>query len=101
MKNIKLIFGAIIIAMSVSFGAVADSLNTTAIDTTLSVQTPIKAQEVERLVDKYGGKIVEGFNSLVEKTTPVAKEGFKIANCKRDCRIFATVFSNFLYCLCF
>jgi hypothetical protein len=37
------------------------------------------SQNVERLIDKYGGKISEGFNNVVEKTTPVAKEGFYIA----------------------
>lgn len=44
-----------------------------------SIQESTTAQEVERLVDKYGGKIVDGFNHVVEKATPVAEQGFKIA----------------------
>jgi len=47
--------------------------------TTDSISKPSTAQEVERLVDKYGGKIVDGFNTVVEKTTPLAKEGFYVA----------------------
>lgn len=35
--------------------------------------------DVERLVDKYGGKVQESFNNFVERATPVAEEGFKIA----------------------
>jgi hypothetical protein len=44
-----------------------------------SIQKPSTAQEVERLVDKYGGKIIDGFNTVVEKTTPIAEQGFYIA----------------------
>lgn len=36
-------------------------------------------QETERLIDKYGGKIIDTFNNVVEKSTPVAEQGFKIA----------------------
>lgn len=38
-----------------------------------------KISTTERLVDKYGGKIIDGFNTVVEKATPVAKQGFEIA----------------------
>lgn len=55
------------------------SLTTLAETAKDSVQQPTTAQEVERLVDKYGGKIVDGFNTVVEKATPVAEQGFKIA----------------------
>ena len=44
-----------------------------------TIQKPSTSQEVERLVDKYGGKIVDSFNTVVEKSTPVAKEGFYVA----------------------
>lgn len=47
------------------FDAIANTTDSLATDITLLVQTPTKAQEVERLVDKYGVKIVEGFNTLV------------------------------------
>ena len=36
-------------------------------------------QEAERLIDKYGGKAVETFEIVVEKATPLAKEGFSMA----------------------
>lgn len=39
----------------------------------------VNISTTERLIDKYGGKIAESFNSLVEKATPVAEEGFKLA----------------------
>ena len=39
----------------------------------------IKITNTEHIVDKYGGKIVEGFNSVVKKITPVAEKGFEIA----------------------
>ena len=77
MKQIKIFFAAILIAMSVSFTVAA--ADTSAVDTTTVVEPPTKTQEVERLVDKYGGKIVDGFNSIVEKATPIAKDGFKVA----------------------
>lgn len=44
-----------------------------------SLVTESKISETERIVDKYGGKIVEGFNRVVEGVAPVAEEGFKIA----------------------
>lgn len=55
------------------------SLTTLAETSKDSIIKPSTAQEVERLVDKYGGKIVNGFNIVVEKATPVAEQGFKIA----------------------
>tara|TARA_R110000796_G_scaffold146955_3_gene263698 strand:- start:4153 stop:4641 length:489 start_codon:yes stop_codon:yes gene_type:complete len=41
--------------------------------------TSINASEVERIVDKYTGKAVEGFNSVVDKITPSAEKGFEVA----------------------
>lgn len=38
----------------------------------------VNESETERIIDKYGGKIVEGFNSFVETATPYAKEGFEV-----------------------
>lgn len=35
--------------------------------------------ETERLVDKYGGQIVNKFNDIVSAATPIAKEGFDMA----------------------
>jgi hypothetical protein len=64
MKN-KLILFMLLISLITYSQTVKDSLST--------------SQNVERLIDKYGGKISEGFNNVVEKTTPVAKEGFYIA----------------------
>ena len=64
MKN-KLILFMLLISLITYSQTAKDSLST--------------SQNVERLIDKYGGKISEGFNDVVEKTTPVAKEGFHIA----------------------
>ena len=38
-----------------------------------------KITETERIIDKYGGVIIDGFNKTVEQVTPVAEEGFRIA----------------------
>ncbi len=35
--------------------------------------------QAERIIDKYGGKIIDGFNKAVENVTPYAEEGFKMA----------------------
>jgi hypothetical protein len=35
--------------------------------------------EAERIIDKYGGAAIEGFNNVVEKITPMAQQGFEIA----------------------
>ncbi len=55
------------------------SLTTLAKTAKDSIQPPTTTQEVERLVDKYGGKIIDGFNTVVKEVTPVAEQGFKIA----------------------
>lgn len=34
--------------------------------------------ETERIVDKYGSKLVESFSEFMETATPMAQEGFKI-----------------------
>jgi membrane-associated HD superfamily phosphohydrolase len=44
---------------------------------TTTVNQPTET-EVERVIDKYGEKIVNGFNGLVESVTPMAIDGFKI-----------------------
>lgn len=56
---------------------------------TLSIAMPAMAQEIkedktaieetERLVDKYSSKIADQFNSLIDKSVPIAEEGFRIA----------------------
>jgi hypothetical protein len=43
--------------------------------TTVSVDS-VTLSETERIVDKYTGKISDGFNKLVETATPYAEEGF-------------------------
>lgn len=77
MKQFKIFFGAFIFAFLFSLISFADT--TSVSDTSTSISTNPSISEAERIVDKYGGKIVEGFNSLVQKATPVAKEGFKMA----------------------
>lgn len=59
--------------------------------------------EAERIIDKYGGKIVDGFNSFVEKATPYAEEGFKMVVRLQIAKgiglllpLFITIFSWFL-----
>lgn len=37
----------------------------------------IDATQAERIIDKYTGKVTEGFNTVLEKATPVAEEGFE------------------------
>ena len=44
-------------------------------DTTKS-QTPV-LDKTEKMIDKYGAKIADGFSTAMEKATPVAKEGFQ------------------------
>lgn len=77
MKQFKIFFGAFIFTFLFSLISFADT--TSVSDTSTSISTNPSISEAERIVDKYGGKIIEGFNSLVQKATPVAKEGFKIA----------------------
>lgn len=43
-----------------------------------SSKTPI-LDKTEHLVDKYSSKIAETFSTTMEKATPIAKEGFKMA----------------------
>lgn len=40
--------------------------------------TKTTISEIERVVDKYGEKIADGFISTMETAKPVAKEGFKV-----------------------
>lgn len=35
--------------------------------------------EAERIIDKYGGAAIEGFNNVVAKITPMAEQGFEMA----------------------
>lgn len=35
--------------------------------------------ETERIIDKYGEKVINGFNEVVEKATPYAEQGFELA----------------------
>lgn len=44
----------------------------------ISEITNVDETQAERIIDKYGGKIVEGFNNFAEKATPYAEEGFKV-----------------------
>lgn len=41
--------------------------------------TTDKITETERIVDKYSDKVVDGFNELIKKVTPVAEDAFEIA----------------------
>lgn len=34
--------------------------------------------ETERIIDKYSDNIIRGFNSVIEKVTPLAEDGFKV-----------------------
>ena len=34
--------------------------------------------ETERIIDKYSDSIIRGFNSTIEKVTPLAEDGFKV-----------------------
>lgn len=49
------------------------------ISTASFAQADTTITTTERIIDKYGGKISESFNSVVEKITPVAEQGFVIA----------------------
>lgn len=40
--------------------------------------TIVAESETERIIDKYGGKIVESFNNFAEQALPIAKEGFEV-----------------------
>lgn len=44
---------------------------------TVFSQSEKNVTETERIVDKYGGQIIEGFNTVIERVTPMAEEGFK------------------------
>ena len=39
----------------------------------------IEETQWERVIDKYGQKAVDGFNTAIEKATPIAEEGFRVA----------------------
>lgn len=78
MKKVLLFVIAIMFA-TFSVNAQIASDSTALADSTIKVEVPTTASEVERLIDKYGGKIIDGFNSVVEKATPYAKDGFRIA----------------------
>lgn len=47
-------------------------------DSTNTDQIKGKISETERIIDKYGGKIIEGFNKVVKEVTPYAEEGFRV-----------------------
>ena len=38
----------------------------------------ITTTQTERIIDKYGGKIIEQFNAVIEKSTPLAEDGFRM-----------------------
>lgn len=42
-----------------------------------STMTNVNVTEVERIVDKYGEKAIDGFNNLVDKVSPTAVQGFE------------------------
>lgn len=66
MKKILILLTTLLLTQTV-FGQV---------DSTSTESTEIL--EAERIVDKYGSKIVESFNRLVESITPYAEEGFSM-----------------------
>ena len=39
----------------------------------------IQITDTERIIDKYGDKIISGFNTIIEETTPYAEKGFELA----------------------
>lgn len=63
MKNLLLLLLISVTSIAVNAN---DTLNTKQIS------------ETERIIDKYGDKIVNSFNSFAEKTLPIAEDGFKI-----------------------
>jgi galactitol-specific phosphotransferase system IIC component len=42
------------------------------------VDSLVTETQTERIIDKYGGKIVESFNRFADKALPIAEESFKI-----------------------
>lgn len=46
--------------------------------TTAQTEETVVITETERIIDKYGNKIVDGFNNVIENVTPYAEEGFKM-----------------------
>ena len=47
-----------------------------------NAQSQVKKDSIsntERLIDKYGSKVINGFDTIVKKATPVAEQGFSIA----------------------
>lgn len=38
----------------------------------------IPISETERIVDKYGDKIINGFNNIIKDVTPIAVDGFEV-----------------------
>jgi hypothetical protein len=47
---------------------------------TINAQTETEEPitETERIVDKYGGQIIDGFNEVIRNVTPYAEEGFNM-----------------------
>jgi uncharacterized membrane protein len=78
MKKFALFLIAILFAELNTLSANNAEPSTTAVtDSTITLEKGVS--EAERIIDKYGGKIVDGFNTLVSKAVPYAKEGFVIA----------------------
>lgn len=46
--------------------------------TTAQTEETVPITETERIIDKYGGQIVDGFNNMIENVTPYAEEGFNM-----------------------
>ena len=63
MKNLLLLLLISVTSIAVNAN---DTLNTKQIS------------ETERIIDKYGDKIVNSFNSFAEKALPIAEDGFKM-----------------------
>lgn len=65
----------------------------------VEVDSLTTGQNVERLVDKYSNKIIEGFNSVVEKSTPIAKQGFYVAVKLNIAQGVAELLPLFFFCI--
>ena len=62
----KLLVGIMLLIFGLSFGE-NDSISKPTIS------------DAERIIDKYGGKIIDGFETITSKITPVATKGFEVA----------------------
>jgi hypothetical protein len=77
MKKIYFLLAFALMIFTVSFAQETTTIVEDAKEVVAQVEPTIT--QAERIIDKYGGKAIDGFNSVVEKVVPMAEQGFVMA----------------------